>query len=77
MRKAINTLGIRETKRRFYELLSKAESGEEFTITKYGTPVARLIPLQSDDLPSKLPLATLDEPLRKAAKKAGVKLLGK
>jgi len=44
-----NTLGIRDARARFYELLAKTKSGEEFIITKYGTPVARLIPLQKED----------------------------
>lgn len=49
-----STVGVREAKTRFYELLEKAKSGEEIAITKYGTPVARLIPLQ-DGRPGRTP----------------------
>jgi len=47
-------VGVREAKTRFYELLEKAKAGEEITITKYGTSLARLIPLQ-DGCPGRTP----------------------
>ncbi len=49
-----STVGVREAKTRFYELLEKAKAGEEIAITKYGTPVAQLIPLQ-DGRPGRTP----------------------
>lgn len=39
-------IGAYDAKTHFSELLEKVESGEEFTITKHGTPVARLVPIK-------------------------------
>jgi prevent-host-death family protein len=39
-------IGAYDAKTRFAELLDKVESGVEFTITKHGTPVARLVPIK-------------------------------
>lgn len=41
-----DTIGAYEAKTRFSALLEKVEAGEEFTITKHGTPVARLVPIK-------------------------------
>ena len=41
-----NTVGAYEAKTHLSELLEKVEAGEEITITKHGTPVARLIPVK-------------------------------
>jgi prevent-host-death family protein len=41
------TVGAYEAKSHFSELLAKVEAGEEFTITKHGLPVARLVPVQA------------------------------
>lgn len=41
-----NAVGAYEAKTHFSELLEKVEAGEEITITKHGTPVARLIPIK-------------------------------
>lgn len=38
------TVGSFEAKTHFAELLSRAERGEEITITRRGKPVARLVP---------------------------------
>lgn len=38
-------IGAFEAKTRFSELLERVAGGEEITITKHGTPVARLIPV--------------------------------
>lgn len=38
-------IGAYEAKTHFSELLEKVEAGEEFTITRHGTPVARLVPI--------------------------------
>lgn len=42
---AKNIVGAYDAKTRFAELLDRAAGGEEITITKHGTPVARLIPI--------------------------------
>ena len=39
------TVGAYEAKTRFSELLAQVETGDEITITKHGTPVARLVPM--------------------------------
>jgi prevent-host-death family protein len=39
-------IGAYEAKTHFSILLEKVEAGEEFTITKHGTPVARLVPIK-------------------------------
>jgi prevent-host-death family protein len=41
-----DTIGAYEAKTQFSALLEKVEAGEEFTITKHGTPVARLVPIK-------------------------------
>jgi prevent-host-death family protein len=41
-----DTIGAYEAKTHFSALLDKVEAGEEFTITKHGTPVARLVPIK-------------------------------
>lgn len=41
-----NSVGAYEAKTHFSELLEKVASGEEITITKHGTPVARLVPVK-------------------------------
>lgn len=41
-----NTVGAYDAKTHFSELLEKVESGEEVTITRHGTPVARLVPVK-------------------------------
>jgi prevent-host-death family protein len=39
-------VGAYEAKTHFAELLGRVESGEEVTITRHGTPIARLIPVK-------------------------------
>jgi prevent-host-death family protein len=41
-----DTVGAYEAKTHFSALLEKVEAGEEITITKHGTPVARLVPIK-------------------------------
>lgn len=41
-----NTVGAFEAKTHFSELLERVEEGQEITITRHGTPVARLVPLK-------------------------------
>ena len=45
------TLGISAVKARFAELLDRVAKGEEVVITKYGTPVAKLVPIQRMSTP--------------------------
>ncbi len=42
-----STLGAYEAKTHLSSLLDRVAQGEEFTITKHGVPVARLIPVGS------------------------------
>ena len=39
----MKSVAVFEAKNRFSELLNAAERGEEITITRHGTPVARLV----------------------------------
>ncbi len=41
-----NVFGAYDAKTHFSELLERVESGQEVTITKHGTPVARLVPVK-------------------------------
>lgn len=41
-----NIIGAYEAKARFSELLERAAQGEEITITRHGSAVARLVPIQ-------------------------------
>lgn len=41
----MSTIGSFEAKTHFAELLQRAESGEEITITRRGKPVAKLVPV--------------------------------
>lgn len=40
----LNTIGAKDAKTRFTELLARVADGEEITITRHGSPVARLVP---------------------------------
>lgn len=39
-------IGAYEAKTRFSEILERVERGAEITLTRHGTPVARMVPLQ-------------------------------
>jgi prevent-host-death family protein len=41
-----STIGAYEAKTHFSELLERVASGEEVTITRHGSPVARIVPIQ-------------------------------
>ena len=43
-----DTIGAYEAKTHFSALLEKVEAGGEFTITKHGAPVARLVPIKKE-----------------------------
>ena len=53
-------VGCFEAKTKLAELLDKVEAGESVTITRYGNPVARLVPVQPDLDPERL-RALVDE----------------
>jgi prevent-host-death family protein len=42
------TVGAYEAKTHFSAILEKVEAGEEITITRHGTPVARLVPITKE-----------------------------
>ena len=43
-----NTVGAYEAKTHLSELLEKVEAGAEITITKHGSPVARIVPIRKE-----------------------------
>ena len=48
---ASNVVGAYEAKTKFSELLQRVEAGAEITVTKHGTPVARLVPIKKAATP--------------------------
>ncbi|NLE57680.1 MAG: type II toxin-antitoxin system Phd/YefM family antitoxin [Planctomycetes bacterium] len=46
-----NLVGAYDAKAHFSELLERVESGEEVTITRHGSPVARLVPVKRSVTP--------------------------
>jgi prevent-host-death family protein len=61
-----------EAKTHFSDLLERVESGEELTITRHGTPVARLVPIRRKTTPEQRRAAI--EGMRQLAK--GLNLRG-
>jgi prevent-host-death family protein len=47
MDRTMSDIGASEAKSRFAELLERVSHGEEITITRHGSPVARMIPVKS------------------------------
>ena len=47
-RQGNNSVGAYKAKTHLSELLEKVEAGEEITITKHGTPVAKLVPIKKE-----------------------------
>ena len=47
-----NAVGAYEAKTHFSQLLEKVAAGEEITITRHGTPVARLVPIKKELTPA-------------------------
>lgn len=47
----MKTVAVFEAKNRFSELLAAVEHGEEITITRHGTPIARLVALNASAQP--------------------------
>lgn len=48
------TIGAFEAKTHLSRLLEKVAAGEKFVITRHGRPVAKLVPVDSEDEPSRL-----------------------
>jgi prevent-host-death family protein len=46
-----NTVGAYAAKTHFSDLLARVEAGEEITITRHGTSVARLVPMKRKTTP--------------------------
>jgi prevent-host-death family protein len=44
-----NDVGVYEAKTHLTALLDRVEHGEQFTITKHGRPIARLVPVSRTD----------------------------
>ena len=51
---AANTIGAYDAKTHFSELLGRVEAGEEVTITRHGTPVARMVPATRQRTPEEI-----------------------
>lgn len=49
----MNKVNIQEAKMRFSKLIAAVEGGEEIVISRYGRPVAKLVPFQSQAAPRK------------------------
>ncbi len=43
----MKNLSVKEIRTRLSEVIHAAESGQETTITRYGKPVARIVPVQT------------------------------
>ena len=48
-----NTVGAYEAAAQFSQLLERVAAGEEITITRHGSPVARLVPARSHSMQSR------------------------
>ena len=70
----METVGAYEAKTHLPRLLERVRNGEEFTITKHGVPVARLVPVNAS--PKKDVAAALEEieELRKGCTLGGLKI---
>ena len=47
------TVGSDEARSNFSELLARVEAGDEITITRHGTPIAQLVPIQHRTKPGR------------------------
>jgi prevent-host-death family protein len=45
----MKTIAVFEAKSRLSEILAAVEHGEEYTVTKRGAPIARIIPIRAVD----------------------------
>lgn len=55
---AANVVGAYDAKARFSQLLERVANGEEFTITRHGMPVAKLVPVKTS-VPSRERMAAI------------------
>jgi prevent-host-death family protein len=70
----MSKIGAYEANRHLPKLLDRVEKGEQFVITRYGRPVAELVPVsQRDPERVRRALAALRD-MRKTFAKRGVKL---
>lgn len=67
-----NTMGAYDAKTHFSQLLERVEAGEEVTITRHGSPVARMVPVRRKTMPEQRRMAI--NAMRKLAK--GIRLRG-
>lgn len=44
----MNTLTVKDIRQHLSEAISNAESGEETVITRYGRPIAKLVPIETE-----------------------------
>jgi prevent-host-death family protein len=51
------SVGLYDAKTHFSRLMARVEDGEEVTITRHGTPVARLVPVRRTLTPNQRRLA--------------------
>ncbi len=65
------TVGAYEAKTHLPELLERVKKGERIMITKHGTPIAVLVPVESTPRQRKIQQAI--EEMREFRKKSGVK----
>jgi len=68
------TLGAYEAKTHLSSLLDRVAQGEEFTITKHGVPVARLVPVGSRSRGSVRQTIEAIRELRKGNRLNGLKI---
>jgi prevent-host-death family protein len=62
----MRTVGAFEAKTKLSELLDKVAAGEEFTITRHGEPVAKLVPVKP--VRSKKKIEALIEEIKRTRK---------
>jgi prevent-host-death family protein len=62
----MRTVGAFEAKTKLSELLDKVAAGEEFTITRHGEPVAKLVPVKP--VRSKKEIEALIEEIKRTRK---------
>ena len=68
-------VGAYEAKTKFSELLQRAANGEEITITRHGTPVAKLVPVKPVSTPeTRLKAIERMEELSKTLSLGGLKI---
>jgi prevent-host-death family protein len=68
----MSTVGAFEAKTKLSELLDLVERGEEITITRRGTPVARLVPVAGDVEAAARQRALADE-IKASRERSGLK----